>query len=186
MNNEPAKKPIFKRAWFWIIIVILIVGVGVAASSKNDEPQKVDDGSESSKQTSSTENKEFSVGDVISIYGQEISVVSVERNYTTGNDFTEAPVGKEYVKVNLQIQNKSDETKSFNALDWEIESSDGVIDNYMNAALAQADDSLGSGDLATNGTKKGSIVFEVLANDPKLKIHFKHNFWTNKEILINL
>ncbi len=185
MSSETAKKPIFKRAWFWVIIVIFIIGICAATSSKNNEPQKVGDSSGSSEQTTDT-NNEFTVGDVISVDGQEISILSVERNYTPDNEFVKASDGKEYVKTNLQIQNKSTETKSFNALNWEIESSDGVINSYLKAALAQADDSLGSGDLAANGIKKGSIVFEVPTGDSGLKIHFKPTLWSSKEVIIKL
>ncbi len=185
MNNTTDKKPIFKRGWFWAIVIIIVIGIGVAASSKDNEPQKVGDSSGNSEQASNT-NQDFAVGDVIGIDGQEISVVSVERDYTTGDEFTQPSSGKEYVKVSLKIQNKSNDTKSFNALNWEMESSDGVIDDYMKAVLAQADDSLGSGDLATGGTKNGSIVFEVPAGDTGLKLHFKPSLWSNKETIIKL
>lgn len=182
MNKSTDKKPIFKRAWFWVLVVILVIGIGAVAGSKDDGPQKV--GGDSG-QVSDT-NNEFAINDVISIDGQEVSVTSVERNYTPGSEFVKASDGKEYVKVNLQIQNKSNGSKSFNPLDWKIESSDGVIDDYMNAALAQADDSLGSGELAANGTKKGSIVFEVPASDAGLKLHFKPDMWSDKEAIIKL
>lgn len=183
MNNT--KKPIYKRGWFWVIAIVIVISIGIAAGSKDDEPQKVGDNSGSSEQTPDI-NQDFTIGDIISVDGQEVSVVSVERNYTTGNEFIQPSSGKEYIKINLQIQNKSKDTKSFNALNWEIESSDGVIDDYMKAMLAQADDSLGSGDLAAGGAKKGSIVFEVPAGDAELKVHFKPNLWSSKEVIIKL
>lgn len=195
MSSETDKKPVFKQIWFWVVIVIVAIGVCVVVGGKDDGPQKIGDASTnsggSSEQASNTNsgsssdaNTPFAVGDIISLDGQEVSVVSVERAYDTGNQFVTASDGNEYVKVNLQIKNNSDETKSFNAFDWKMEDSNGVIDTYE--IIAQADDALNSGDLASGGTKKGSLVFEVPAGDAGLKLHYKPNMFSSKEVIVNL
>ncbi len=193
MSDKTDKKPIFQKVWFWVAIVVVVFGVLAVVGAKDDGPQKVGDSSsvsnDNSAQTSSPDantNAPFAVGDVVSIDNQEISVVSVERNYSTGNSYITPDEGKEYVKVNLQIQNKSDDTKSFNAFNWQMENGDGVIAGYTDAMLAQAKDGLGSGDLAAGGTKKGSIVFEVPEGDTALKVHFKPSLFSDKEVVINL
>ena len=181
-STSTDKKPFYKQVWFWVVVVVVLIAIGGAGISNKPEVVGNYDGN-SSEQTSDG-NSEFKVGDIISFEGQEVVVTSVERNYSTGNKYTKPSEGKEFVKVNIQIQNKSQDKESFNALDWEIEDSDGVINDY--SILGQADDHLGYGDLAAGGTKKGSLVFEVPAGDKGLKLHFTPNIWSSKEVVINL
>lgn len=187
MSAEASKKkPLYSQVWFWVVIVFAIIIIGGIAKS-NDEPQKVGESDGTSSQVESgAGNSNFKIGDVISIDGQEIVVLSAEHDYQTGSKYFAAKDGKEYVKVNIQIKNKSQETKDYNALDWEIEDSNGDINSYTDAMLAQADDNLGSGSLAAGGAKKGSIVFEVPKGDTKLKIHYKPNIFYDKETVIEL
>lgn len=188
-NNN--KTPVYKEWWFWLIIIAVICIAGVAASNnKEKEPKKVGEttipsATESSNEPTSTQT-EFKVGDIISVKDAEVTVISVERNYSTGSPYFKPKDGKEYVKVNLQIVNKSNDKISYNTLDWKIEDSNGVIEDYLSAAMAAADDSLDSGDLAVGGKKVGSIVFEVPAGDAKLKLHYKPVLSFNDEITINL
>ena len=175
------KKPIYKKWWLWVIIVLVIGGivVGVSGGSKSNDGNS---GNSSSSPTQTT----YNVGDTISANGLSVTVKGVERNYSTGKEYITAPDGKEYVKVNISIENQSNDKASFNALDWSIEDSNGVIDNYMSAAMASADDNLGSGDLAKGGKKTGSIVFQVPSGDSGLKLHYKPSFWSGNEYTINL
>jgi len=177
-KSAQAKKPIFKKWWFWVIIVVVLIGIGVVAS-KGDEATKVgDNGGSSQGQT------EFVVGDVIAFDGKEVTVKSVERNWNSGNQFITPKDGKEFVKVNVLIENKSDNVVSYNVFDWKIQDSDGSIETT--SIGASADDDLSSGELAKGGKKSGSIVFEVPAGDTGLKLHYQPSFWSNKEIIIKL
>lgn len=183
-------KPFYQKPWLWVIIVIVVLCIGAGIASSSKDPQKVSSDTSASTDSSSQQNKdnkqEFSVGDIISIDNQEVSIISVDRDYTPQQQYTSLGEGKEYIKVNLQIKNKSNSTIDYNALYWTIEDSNGDIINYSSAALAQADDSLNSGQLATGGTKSASIVFEVPTNDGGLKVHFKPNLFLDREAVINL
>lgn len=188
MNEQnPNKKPASKSACFWIIVAVILIGLGVAVGSSNDEPQKVgsDTGDSSSEQASDTK-KEFAVGDIISINDVEIVVTSVERNYKTNNSSTTPLDGKEYIRLNVQIQNKSKETVRFSGYDWKVEDSNGVIEDMSWTASYYTGDSLDSGELATGGTKKGSIVFEVPVGDTGLRVHYSPSIWSSKEAVIRL
>jgi len=39
-QNEPQKRPFFKRIWFWVVIVVLVIGVAAAVISPRDRPVK--------------------------------------------------------------------------------------------------------------------------------------------------
>ena len=179
-SKPTAKAPIYKQWWFWLVIILVLGGIAIGVSNNNGGPKKV---GENGDQSSSSQT-EFKVGDIILMDNVEISVTSIVRNYSTGNQYITPKSGKEYVKVNVNINNKSNETIPFNALNWNIEDSDGVIDSY--SIFAAADDALNSGELAKGGKKSGSIVFEVPAGDANLKLHYKPSFLSNKEVIINL
>ena len=83
---------------------------------------------------------------------------------------------------NISIVNKSNRELSFNTFDWKIEDANGAIEGPSGTAFT-ASDSLGSGNLAVNGKKEGSVIFEV-AKDSKIKIHYQPSFWSNKKIII--
>lgn len=82
--------------------------------------------------------------------------------------------------------NRSGNTISYNVLDWEIEDSNGVIQSTLSAAFASADDDLGSGQLAKDGKKSGSLVFEIPSGDTNLKLHYRPSLLSSDELIINL
>lgn len=167
-KNKENKRPFFKQIWFWVVVVIAIAGVGGIVSSGNNL----------------SEQQDFKTGDIIKLKDQEIIIASVDKNYSPKNEYIKASDGKMFVKVNIQIKNISNDKISYNVLYWKIEDSTGDIYSYT--IMAQADDSLNSGDLAAGGTKNGSIVFEVPADDTKLKVHYQPSIWSDDEIIINL
>ncbi|MDR2748514.1 MAG: DUF4352 domain-containing protein [Bifidobacteriaceae bacterium] len=187
-NTKKVKKPIFKRIWFWLIIVAVVIGVGASISQNENKATKVNDTqTQSQTQDNSSENKgDFKIGDVISQNEKEITVKSVERNYNTGNEFVEPDSGTEFIKVDILIENKSDEKISYNVFDWQIQDSDGNIETYTDAIMAQPKNGLGSGELAKGGKKSGSIVFQVPKGDKGLILHYKSSFWNNETIQIKL
>lgn len=181
-EKQSSKKPIFKKAWFWAIIAVVVIGAIIAGINK--QPTKIGEGDSSSSSQTESANGDFKTGDIVKIDGQEVSVIAVNTNYTTGKEYIKAADGKKYVKIDVQIKNTSSDKISYNVLYWEIEDENGDITSY--SVTAQADDGLGSGDLAAGGTKKGSIVFEVSDSSTKFKIHYMPNMWSSEEVIINL
>ncbi|MDR0591170.1 MAG: DUF4352 domain-containing protein [Candidatus Nomurabacteria bacterium] len=182
------KKSVFKKWWFWLIIVVIIIGVAAAAGGSKDEAQKVGENKSTSQGANNTteqeEKTEFKVGDIIAFDGKEVTVTSVERNYNSGNQFITPAEGKEYVKVNVLIENKSDSTASYNVLEWKIEDGNGAIEDADGLSFT-IDDALSSGELSKNGKKSGAIVFEAPLGDA-LTLHYQPGFWSNKEVTIKL
>lgn len=175
------KKPLYKQWWFWVIIVVILAAIGASHQSQSPQSDNTDQ-----PKTSSVEKSEYAVGEAATINGQEVTVLSVERNYQTGNEYVHPSDGKEFVKINLQIVNNSDDRVSYNAFNVKIEEGDGNIHDYSSSVLAQADDSIGHGELSVGGRKTGSIVFEVPAGDSNLKLHFKPSSITSKEVVFKL
>ena len=179
--NTSEKKPIFKKVWFWVIIVIIVIGVS-SASQQNKATVVNTNNNNATSENKPTEKTTFKVGETIAFDGKEVTVKSIDRNWDSGNQFIKASDGKEYVKANVSIVNKSNSELSFNTFDWKIEDTNGAIEGPSGTAFT-ASDNLGSGDLAVNGKKEGSVIFEA-AKDSKIKIHYQPSFWSNKKITI--
>ena len=178
-ESKSEKTPIYKKKWFWVVAILAIMVVGSAISSAEKDPKKVGGGE--SGTTGSSENQTFKMGDVVAIDGVEVTAKSIQRNWVA--EYSKPDAGKEYVKVTVQIENKSDEKKSYNALDWKMEDGEGAMEGNEWVSL---DDYLSSGDLAKGGKKTGSMIFEVPKDDTKLKLHYVPNFFSNREAVIEL
>ncbi len=186
VSNPKTSKPFYQQWWFWVILVVIIAICGGALSntdktdtSPNSTPttstNHPDNNTTSSSDSPSTPTTP-SIGIATPAGKVEVTVKSIDRNYTAA--YLTPSDGMEYVKVNLSIKNTSNEVQSYNALNFKIENGNGSIEAYK--AMAQADDAIHTGDLAVNGTKEGSIVFEVPSGDTALKLHIYDKGFSSK------
>lgn len=151
----------------------------------NNQPQKVGESGSTDNSTGQTSQQktEFAVGDIIAVDGKEITVESVDRNWNSGNTFITPAEGKEYVKVNVKIENKSSSEIDYNSFDWKMQDSSGVIvDVDMNSF---GDGMMKSGSLAEGGKVVGSMIFEVPKDDTGLKLQYKP-VWSTTTFKVNL
>lgn len=188
MATADGKTPFYKKWWFWLIVVIIIIGVGGAAASSNKEPEKVGEG-ETTTETSKTEtptNTTFKVGDVIKSGDFEVTITSVQRDYVSANQFIEPDDGREFVLLNVEVKNVSDDKKTYLSTDWRIEDNDGALESVSLGACIADDTCLDSGDLVAGGKKTGSLIFEVPAGQEGLKVHYKPSLSFEKEAIIEI
>ena len=187
-TKTKSEKPFYKKAWFWIVIVVII-----AVGSQSKQAEKVGENknpeSNGSSQIQNSEKKkeektEFKVGDIIAFDGKELTVEKVDRNWNSGNAYIKPKDGKEYVKVSVKIENKSETEMKYNVFEFKAEDSNGAAESadWQTYSLP---DSFGSGDLAKGGKKSGSMIFEVPAGS-SLKLHYQPSFWSNKKVIVNL
>lgn len=182
------KKSVYKKWWFWVIIVIVVVGIyelgksnGTKVCGNNNNSNTSQTETKKGSATSEDNNKsnadqtetkkDFVIGDVISFKGGEISVKSVVHNYNTGNSYYVPKKGKEFVKVNLLIENKDNDNFQYNSNDWKMQDSNGAMEPYD--WIIPNDDELGHGDLIKGGKKIGSLVFVVPKDDKGLVLHYR-------------
>ena len=187
-SKAKSEKPFYKKAWFWIVIVVII-----AIGSQYKQPEKVGEnknsGSNGSSQTQNSEKKkeektEFKVGDIIAFDGKELTVEKVERNWKSEKTYIKPKDGKEYVKVSVKIENKSETEMNYNVFEFKVEDFNGAAERF-DFQTYSLPDSLGSGNLVKGGKKSGSMIFEVPAGS-SLKLHYQPSFWSNKKVIVNL
>lgn len=156
------------------------------ASQEDTKKQFVVGENSNNSNASKTEiKKDFVIGDVISFKGREISVESVMHNYNTGNSYYVPKKGKEFVKVNLLIENNDNDNLQYSSGDWKMQDSNGAMESY--AWIIPNDDDLGNGDLIKGGKKTGSLVFEVPKGDRGLVLHYRpSSYYPDDEVKIKL
>lgn len=188
--------PFYKKAWFWVVIALVtaaaiggsIFFTGILAKKAVDTAgNAISEASDALSKLSSGEKTEYNnyrLGEVVTKNGMEYTITSVERSYSTGNEFITPGKGKEFVKVNTSLKNVSKDKQSYNVIYWTAETGSGDITSF--AIMAQADDALSSGELISGGSKNASVVFEVPAGS-SIKLHIQTNpFNSNDEIVIAL
>lgn len=174
-----------------IISIAFSNSVNTAVSdslSDKDTSQKVTSSTTDSKDTSSSgtqntdENKEYKVGDTISVNNQELTVTNVQRNYKP--KYGNAKDGQEYVKVTLKLENKSDQSIHI-ASPFKIQDSNGTIEGDHVEGWSM-DDYFNSSEIAPNGSKTGSVLFEVPKGDSNLTLIYEPNALSNQRIKVKL
>lgn len=183
--NQNIKKPWYKRFWVWLGLIVLF-GIIVSAASPKEAP-KLTEGSSSGSSSSEqkTQQTSFKVGDMIAFDEKKVTVVSVQRNWDTGNQFMKPDAGNEFVKVQVSIENNSKNEAMYNTFDWKLQDSKGVIKDVDSVAYG-VEGALSSGELAPGGKVAGFLVFEVASGDAGLTLRYNPSFWSDRKIEVKL
>lgn len=182
--NTKEKKPIFKRWWFWVAVIVLLIGVGSVAGGGNSNPTSGGN-TNSSADKKAEEKTELAVNEKATFDDKSITVTEVQRNYDTGNQFSQPESGKEFVIVTVAITNDGDGTLDYNTLNFKLQDSNGVQQNEAFSALSEG--KLNSGSLAAGGKVTGKLAYEVPKDDAGLKLLYQDfSFFDNKAITFKL
>lgn len=188
-KNINSKKPWYKRVWVWVGIIVLVGIIGAAAPK--EEPKAAESGNASTTSSTpapaekKTEPTSFKVGDVISFDEKKVTVVSMQRNWDSGNQFIKPDSGNEFIKVQVSIENNSKNEAMYNTFDWKLQDSKGVIKD-IDGVNYTIEGALNSGELAPGGKVAGFLVFEVASGDAGLTLRYNPSFWSDRKLEIKL
>lgn len=84
-----------------------------------------------------------------------------------------------------RIKNNSNKNISYNAFNYKLQNSNGNIESQTFSTINN-DTSLSSGQLAPNGIKIGSIIFEAPKGDNNLILLYQENIFRDKYIKFKL
>lgn len=124
------------------------------------------------------EKTSFNVNETAVYEGVHYTITNV--SYSNGDEWNVPASGNNYVIISLKIENKSDSKISYNSFDWQIINSQGQEDDEAFTTI-DSDTNLGSGDLAPNGIKTGTLVFEEPKNETSLKLLYYSNVLFDEE-----
>lgn len=175
------KKPIYKRAWFWILAVIVVAGI--ATGGEEETPTKTG----STEGTGSTQEEvvkdTFAIGEEVKLNDNILIVNSVEKS--NGNEWDKPKSGNEFVIVNVTIKNGGTSSITYNPFDFKVQNSNGQITDSAFTTI-DSDTSLESGELASGGEVSGTIAFEQPVGDENLVLIYSASLFSNKEIKVKL
>ncbi|MDO4199915.1 MAG: DUF4352 domain-containing protein [Clostridia bacterium] len=134
---------------------------------------------------SGSDNKEYKVGETVKLSNHELTVISVQRNFSTGNSYIAPASGNEFVKVTVKLENKTDGSINVNPYDFKVQDGNGAAGSPKSATFT-LNDKFDTAQLAPNGSKTGSMVFEVPKGDKNLTLIYRLSSLVNKQIEIKL
>ena len=149
----------------WLIIIIAIVAIVVISSIAGGNEEKFE--------------TDYNQSDVVTYNDVNYSIIKVEKTKGS-NEYCEPSEGKEYVKVTVRIENNSDETISYNGLDWQMINANGVEDAW-GSYTCDDDETLSSGDLEKGGHIEGVLVWEQNIGDDNLRLRYYDNVLFDEE-----
>ena len=166
------------------VIGILVIGGAVAGNNgKNKSADKVGEVSSTSKNESSassteeaSENKPFSVGDIVETKAFRISYLSCGE-YTSDNQFIQPKDGNKFVCFEFEFENINDSDRMVSSFDFDCFADD-------NNCEQQYLDSDGMNATLSPGRKtKGKVCFEVPASAKTIELEYVNNAFTSDRIV---
>lgn len=165
-----ASRPWFKKKRWWaagIVLIIIIAAAAGSGGSSDDGPEKVGDGSSSSNDSgkddkkAGSESNPIKVGETVKLKGTQYTVKSAKVAPEVGGEFFKEKANGIYVIVELTIENKKDETKTFlsNAATF-IGGNNKKYDTDSDGSIA-ADEPLILEDMQPDVPKTGTLVYDV-------------------------
>ena len=102
VTKEKKRHPILGTI---IVILGIFIFIGALAGGNESEPQKVGDTLSATEETKKTEDKAFSVGDVVSL--NDINVALVNVTESNGGNYMTPSDGKVFIICEFVIENNS-------------------------------------------------------------------------------
>ena len=165
------------------ILSIIITGIlisSVFVGCGNEKPQKVDAQKQEQKQENKTET--FKIGDTVKTKNFNITVNKVDTS--NGGDFIKPKDGKEFLKVDITVENISDQSQSvssvmmFKVVDKDGRSYDQAFTENQNGQL---DGEVGAGRKMT-----GEYIVEMPKGATGLQLEFDSSLLTGGQVIVDL
>lgn len=205
--EKKAKKPIYKRVWFWILAVIALAVVvtavggdeeGESSESSDDsgseesaesDDSSADEGEASDEEDEGSEEAEVaSLGEPVAVGDWEITVSSVgERTAQVGDEFLSTDAQGEFLPVEVSLTNNGSSAESFFASDFVVIDADGREFSYSSdASMYSGEAGLSILDEVNPGnTLSGYLYFDVAETADIQKVHINDG-WFADPIEVNL
>lgn len=134
-------------------------------------------GNEKENQKQQVLNKDYVIGDSLTIDDIAITYISAEK-YISDNEFILPTEGTEFYRVEFEFENKG-------SSDWSISSMvnwNCYADGYLtNQTWTNMDDDL-SGTMSAGKKLKGALYFEVPLDAEEVILEYKNNIWIDETL----
>lgn len=131
----------------------------------------------------STTKSAYGVGDTIKLSDREIVITSVDKDYSSGNQFDKPRSSdNSYVLIDVAFTNTGNKEISVNPYNFKLEDETGT---QRDVTFAVADGPLESVSLSAGGKTSGKIAFEAKKDSATLKLIYSPGLFSD-DIIINL
>lgn len=168
-----------------LVSLILAFGVNAFAFNAFNNGTVTSQGGTIGNIISGNDNKEYKVGETVTMNNHSLTVTNVQRNYSTGNKYMAPGSGNEFIKVTVKLENQTSGDINVSSYDFKVKNGNGSAE-FPKSATYSLDDKFDNTQLSPNGVKTGSLIFEVPKGDSNLKLIYKLSSVANKQIEINL
>lgn len=178
------KKPIYKKAWFYVLIVlVLIVAISVGASG-GEEGGSTDSGSGNSSSQQSAKpagQKKYVPGDTLDANGLKVTYVSAEK--WTGYDEMFAPDdGYKLIRLYFKFENTSSSDRLVSRIEFDCYADGSITKDYF----FTGEKGLQSTTLSSGRKAEGYIYFQVPKDAEEIEVEYETNFWTDKKAIFKV
>lgn len=184
MAAKKAKKPIYKKWWFWLIIGVVVICIATAGDKEETPTAKVPDttSNQTAAQTETTvaEDPYYHPGDVINANGLQITYVKAEK-HKEKNQFLQPKDGNMYVKLYLSVENIADADRYISSFEFTC-----YADGKKQEMHYTVDKALEGGNLSAGRKDEGYICFEVPKNAKDIEVEYETSIWTDKKAVLKV
>lgn len=174
-NLIKKKKPVYKKVWFWILIVfLLIAGIGMSGGENTNDDlsnSTLTSGNivENNNENKETEKTITTVGQTLTTKYFKVTVKSLKK--LEGDSFNKPSSGNEFVQVQLEIENISDDDFTISSILMFNAYYDGYsVNESLSAQIADNSISTMDGALAKGKKIKGQLAYELPKDWKELEI----------------
>jgi hypothetical protein len=170
------------------LLSLLAVGVALfaaVASTGENEPERVDESSESSAGSDSEEPEVFAVGDLVELGDWRVRVHGVTDPVQSNDQFLQPPAGQRWVAVDVEVTNAGDQAETMSsALCFQlVDDQNRTFNQTVTGASGAATP---DGDVAAGGSLRGAVEYEVPADARGLRLNFSCDLLTPGTATITL
>ncbi|MGE7183548.1 DUF4352 domain-containing protein [Peribacillus sp. NPDC006672] len=174
-KEKKAKKPIYKRWWFWVLAIIVVISI--ANGGEDEETPSTKSTDNKATETTSTPKeeapKQHNVGDTVKVGKIEYVVKGVSETQKISNVLGDKTTEGKFVVVDMSIKNTDKKARMADTTMFKVKTSDGTeydpdaeLDMYVNEG--------GIGffleSINPNISKSGKVVFELPAEAKEYNI----------------
>lgn len=168
-----------------VIGFFVIIGVLYAALSddSSNKPKKVSatssNGSVAEPETSETKDI-FEIGEIAEYNDIQVFVTGFDK--TNGNDFSKPDAGKEFVYINVDIANNSNDDLAISSmLSFTAYCDDYKLDYSSGALMAMDGKNQLDGTISPGKKMNGYLGLEVPTNWKSIELQFTDNVWSSNK-----
>jgi hypothetical protein len=192
-NETGAKKPIYKKWWFWVLAVFILGALGSGASDTStntasntgSQNQTAQDGNQPADTKQEAAPASYKVGDTVKLNNHEIVVKSVDKNHKSGNPYIKPQSSANtYVVIDVAVSNTGNQELPANQYGFKLEDETGTQRNVT--YVDNIDGPMEWVTLSPGGKMSGKMVFEAKQNSSVYKLHYSPGSFGGKEVVIDL